>query len=80
MTPECKEQLRARLKQAENAYHDLMMGGGVRVIKDQNGESVEYTSVSAPRLYAYIIQLRSQLGEDSCGNAVQPTRPISFVF
>jgi len=80
MTPQCKEELRRRLKEAELAYHRLMMGGGIRSLRDQNGEQTEYTSANSSRLYAYIQTLKAQLGEDACGHVVQPTRPMQPFF
>lgn len=56
------EQLQARLTDAENAYHALMIGGSVRVTVDQNGERVEFTAANAARLRAYIDHLKMQLG------------------
>lgn len=45
------------LEQAQRAYHDLMTGRSARVVVDQNGERVEYTSINADRLKAYIDEL-----------------------
>ena len=80
LTPECKALLMQRLKEAELAYHQLVMGGGIRVIKDQNGEQVEYTSANRQALYSYILQLRSLLGIGPCGTEAAPTRPLTFIF
>jgi hypothetical protein len=54
--------LTERLVEAESAYHDLMTGRSARVIVDSNGERVEYTPASAPRLFTYITELKRQLG------------------
>ncbi len=80
LSPECRAVLLARLAEAEKAYHQLVMGGGIRVIKDQNGEQVEYTSANRQALYSYILQLRSMLGVGPCGSEAQPTRPLTFIF
>ncbi|UDY80380.1 putative head-to-tail joining protein [Achromobacter phage AXY1] len=80
LSPDCRAALLARLKEAELAYHQLVMGGGIRVIKDQNGEQVEYTSANRQALYSYILQLRSLLGVGPCGSEAQPTRPLTFIF
>lgn len=81
LTPEeCRALNLARLKEAELAYHQLLLGGGIRVIKDQNGEQVEYTSANRQALYSYILQLRSLLGIGPCGGPAQPTRPLTFLF
>lgn len=58
------ETLRERLAEAEKAYHELRIHGGVRVLVDQNGERVEYTPTTASRLRAYIAELKLALGED----------------
>lgn len=49
------------LSAAEDAYHQLMLGQSVRVLVDQNGERVEFTSANAGRLAAYVADLRRQL-------------------
>ena len=51
-----------RLTAAEDAYHQLMLGQSARVVVDQNGERVEYTSANAVRLAQYINELKRQLG------------------
>lgn len=45
------------LAQAQGALHALMTGQSARVVVDQNGERVEFTSVNADRLRAYIVSL-----------------------
>ncbi len=80
LTPECRALLLERLAEAEKAYHQLVLGGGIRVIKDQNGEQVEYTSANRQALYSYILQLRAALGVGPCGLPAQPTRPLTFIF
>lgn len=51
------------LQQAEAAYHQLMLGQGVAEFRDQNGEMVRYTPARKTDLWAYILQLRSELGQ-----------------
>ena len=51
-----------RLEAAEDAYHQLMIGGSARVVVDQNGERVEFTAANAARLQAYIQMLKRELG------------------
>lgn len=53
--------LKKYLKEAQLAYHQLMMGGSVRVFVDQNAERLEYTAANKQNLYNYIIQLRAQI-------------------
>lgn len=56
------EELQTWLTQAETAYHDLLTGKVAKVFVDQNGERVEFAATSAPRLAAYIQELKRQLG------------------
>ena len=62
------------LAQARTAYHLLMTGRSARVVVDQNGERVEFTSANAERLQAYIAALASGL------TVPRPTGPIGFLF
>ena len=62
LTPERRIILQARLDAAEAAYDKLMSGKAVRVLVDQNGERIEFTSANASRLAAYIVDLQTQLG------------------
>jgi hypothetical protein len=57
-----ESQLQTMLTEAETAYHQLMMGGSVRVVVDQSGERVEYTAANSARLMSYITYLKNQLG------------------
>lgn len=59
--------LEARLRQAEDAYHNLMTGMQARVIVDQNGERAEFSPTSAGKLQSYIQELKRQLGLASSG-------------
>lgn len=61
------EVLRARLEEAETAYHSIVLGGAVKVVVDQNGERIEYTAASRASLLAYIMYLRQQLGDATPG-------------
>lgn len=54
-------QLQAWLAEAETTYHTVMMGGGVVVVVDQNGERVEYSRANAASLAKYIASLRAQI-------------------
>lgn len=51
-----------RLRQAEQAYHDIRMGIVARVYVDQNGERVEFAATSADRLRSYVLELKVALG------------------
>lgn len=54
-------QLQTWLVEAQNAYHTLMIGGGVTVVVDQNGERVEYNRANALSLVKYIASLQAQI-------------------
>lgn len=57
--------LQTRLDQAEEAYHQLMLGTAVRVFVDQNGERIEYFASDKAKLAAYIKQLKFQIDNSS---------------
>lgn len=73
------ETLRARLAEAEAAYHRLMSGQSTRVFVDQNGERIEYSSVSVAQLYAYILKLKAEIAP-LAGCPTPINRPIGFLF
>lgn len=54
----------AYLTEAEKAFHQLHVGGSVRVFVDQNQERVEYSALNKWALLAYINELRRVLGKD----------------
>lgn len=57
--------LTEKLADAEAKYHLLVTGQAARVVTDQNGESVTFTTANAARLAAYIADLKRQLGTGS---------------
>ncbi len=60
--------LQSRLRQAEDAYHNLMLGIQARVIVDGgNGERVEFSPTSTGKLQSYIQLLKQQLGTATTG-------------
>jgi hypothetical protein len=61
----------ARLREAEDALHQLMIGDKPVEVRDQNGEAVKYTPANAGRLRAYIAELKQQLGQHC-------SRPLEF--
>ena len=65
-----------RLKEAEQAYHDLNTGSAVKVFVDQNGERVEYSTVKKADLQRYIMELRAQIAPI----AISIPRPLGFFF
>lgn len=62
-----------RLDAAEDALHQMIVGGATRVFVDQNGERVEYSVPSIPRLKGYIMELKIELGETI--NVAPPLAP-----
>lgn len=67
------------LKEAEKAFHQLMLGQIVRVFVDQNGERVEYTAANKQALQNYINSLRSQMSSGAC-SAARQNRPLRFTY
>lgn len=70
-----KEELKARLSEAEKAYHELVTGAGVRTLVDQSGERIEFQATNLPRLLAYIQTLKVELGI-----APRTAGPLGFYF
>lgn len=70
MTPQQK------LDEAESAYHALVTGTQPKVVVDQNGERVEYTSANATRLYLYIQQLKREITPVTAA----ANRPLNVYF
>lgn len=68
-------ELQARLVEAEKAYHELAIGGGVRTLVDQSGERIEYQATNLTRLAAYIATLKTELGI-----LPRPAGPLGFYF
>ena len=70
-------QLQTWLTEAQNAYHTVMLGGGVTVVVDQNGERIEYSRANATSLAKYIASLQAQINS-LLGVAVTggPLRPF----
>lgn len=55
--------LTQRLKEAEDAYHNLQTGQSAVEVRDANGSMVRYTAANTARLKAYIEDLKVQLGQ-----------------
>lgn len=70
---------KAKLDEAESAYHDLMTGRAVRVLVDQNGERVEYQTSNRGALATYIEGLRRELA-DCEGRRHSSNGPLRFFF
>lgn len=67
-----------QLAQMEQDYRDIISGNKARVIVDQNGERVEFTSANIARLYQYIVEQKALL--NPCAGRSRPNRPMGFVF
>lgn len=67
-----------QLAQMEQDYRDIISGNKARVIVDQNGERVEFTSANIARLYQYIVEQKALL--NPCAGRARPNRPMGFVF
>lgn len=73
--------LQDQLAAAQLAYGNLLTGASPRVVVDQNGERVEYVAASAPRLYAYIQTLISQINAAANGSCIPTVQvPLQFTF
>jgi len=70
--------LRERLRKAEDAYHDLMIGQNARVHVDQSGERVEYNPAQSAKLASYIDSLKSQIA--SATGERRSSGPLTFLF
>lgn len=57
------------LEAAKSAQHDLLTGGAVAEFKDQNGETVRYTTANRFALASYINSLEAKV---SGGSAIRP--------
>ena len=62
----------AKLDAAEDALHDIQIGGQVRVTVDQNGERVEYSVANVTRLKAYILEMKLELGQTTIPGPLAP--------
>ena len=62
LTTEQRAVYEARLAEAEQAWHDLNVGGKPRVVVEQNGERVEFFASNRTGLRSYIWELKSALG------------------
>lgn len=70
-----------RLMEADQAYHDLMHGGLVRSVTDENGENVQFTMTNKAQLLAYIQQLQTLCPEYSATSLIGASRPpFRFLF
>lgn len=69
-----------RLAEAEYAQHQLMIGTSSVMVKDQNGETVQYNLPSAARLSAYISYLKDYVNQLEGNSCADHRGPMRFVF
>lgn len=67
-----------RLAEAKAAYHQLLTGTKARVIVDQNGERVEFTTPNIAVLSAYIARLEADCAP--CTGLGRASGPLGFYF
>lgn len=79
MTDEEIAALRAKITTLTARYEAVISGTAARVVVDQNGERVEFTQANIDKLYAYILELKSQLPAGDPG-LPKFTKPIRFLF
>ncbi|AGH31459.1 hypothetical protein LOKG_00022 [Loktanella phage pCB2051-A] len=72
--------LKARIDRLDKAYEDLVTGNSARVLVDQNGERIEFTSANAPRLSTYIHGLKSTYGSSCELQPAASSGPMRFMF
>ena len=63
LTPEQITLYTTRLTEAEAALHALNIGQQARVFVDQNGERVEFSATNRAFLRAYVMELKTILGQ-----------------
>ena len=76
------EELQDMLADARKAYTDLVQGGAIRVVVDQNGERVEFTAANRQALNQYIQTLLSYMRESGCicSPASRQQKAFRFIF
>jgi hypothetical protein len=72
MSPDERATLQARLREAEAAYHELIIGAK-EVSVSTGGKSVSFTQANLTSLSSYIVSLKRQLG---LARAAPPIFPI----
>lgn len=75
LTPGERTMWTKRLKEAEDALHELMLGEKARVFIDQSGERVEFLAANSDKLRAYISQIKVMLGQ--AVHVTGPYRPLA---
>lgn len=70
--------LQARLDAALDAQANLALGGQARVVQDQNGERIEYTTANAGALARLILTLEFQIAQ--LGGPAAPLGPMRVIM
>jgi len=74
------EQLNTWLSEAQAALHDIVIGGKIVEVQDQNLERVSYSRANVDQLRKYIAELTSQIatqcGAQTLAAAYGPLRPF----
>jgi len=71
LTAERRALLLKRLADAEDAVHNVAIGGSVRTFVDQNGERIEYGPTNMTSLNKYIYGLKVELGLNGTGGPLE---------
>lgn len=69
-----------RLKEAQQAYHDLATGQAVAAFTDQNGERVSYAKTDAGKIADYIAAIVALLGTPATATTSLHPRPLRYLF
>ena len=69
--------LQTKLQQAEDAYFKLTTGGLARVMQDQNGERIEYSSGNLSGLRNMILTLQWKIAQ--LGGPAVPLGPMGII-
>jgi hypothetical protein len=69
-----------RLQEADQAYHNLMRGGMVARVQDENGESIAYSQTDMAALLSYIRMLAPQCPSYIPTAMQTQPKPMRFIF
>lgn len=69
-----------RLQEADQAYHNLMMGGAIARVVDENGEMIAYTKADAEALMSYIRMLMPLCPTYIPTAVAAQPKPLRFLF
>lgn len=69
-----------RLKEAQQAYHDLATGQAVASFTDQNGERVTYSKSDMGKLAGYVSEIVALFSPAVTPYTSTAPRPLRFLF